>query len=462
MYFYPPSNRTISFIYIFLFIFFHLLYINTPFVNLEWVYRQGSDYFITGDRFLLDQYFFRQANPLTYSYLVSFLVRLFELDQFAIYRLPALFGGTLLLLLLAKYRNPWLVLVVALNPLIWTYSGRAYSELLAVGLMFLAYEIQRQHTIRGVIAVFSGTVKYHTVPVLILHSSFHWLLSNWRNKFSSWNDQNLRANLILLAGFITFLIFYKELFGVWIAPEQYSEMLLKFSINNWINNFFGYGYYLSGMFFLTIPTFLNSKDIKQKILILSLSIILALSHENLGEMDFGSLEKLVGSEIILIIKALGFWNFLLCCKAFWKDEDSRILFLTILAYIMILSLTRPAQRYLIFVIPFWAMLIFQHISLSKIIQLGYLLVLIGLSSIMTLNQISTAYTAEEVAQWSLKYNIITDYGVIQPHVGGYKNYKVNSNYTVISGIPTDSRYLFTSKSIFGGPFHRQYTLIKKR
>ena len=160
-------------------------------------------------------------------------------------------------------------------------------------------------------------------------------------------------------------------------------MLLKFSINNWINNFFGYGFYLSGMFFLTIPTFLNPKDFKQKILILSLSIILALSHENLGEMDFGSLEKLIGSEIILIIKVLGFWNFLLCCKAFWKDEDSRILLLTILGYIMILSFTRPSQRYLIFVIPFWAIMICLRFEIHRVVQVGYLFILCGLNIFAT-------------------------------------------------------------------------------
>ena len=110
-----------------LFLGLHLGYINTPFVNLEWVYRQGAQFFLTGDIIALEHYFYYQANPLTYSYLASLLLGSSSIDQFAIYRIPALLGGTLLLLVLVKYRNPWLILVVALNPLIWIYSGRAYS-----------------------------------------------------------------------------------------------------------------------------------------------------------------------------------------------------------------------------------------------------------------------------------------------------------------------------------------------
>ena len=108
------------------------------------------------------------------------------------------------------------------------------------------------------------------------------------------------------------------------------------------------------MFFLTIPAFLKVEQVKMKLLLLVLSGLLGISNKNLGEMDFGSFQQLLGSELILLIKIVGFWNFLLCCRAFWKDEKSRILLLTILGYMILLSFSFPANRYLIFVVPFWA------------------------------------------------------------------------------------------------------------
>ena len=83
-------------------------------------------------------------------------INLIKLDQIAIYRLPALFGSILLLLTLTRYKNTWLVLIVGLNPLIWIYSGRAYSELIAVGLMMIAFELRSRQMLGGVIGGFSG------------------------------------------------------------------------------------------------------------------------------------------------------------------------------------------------------------------------------------------------------------------------------------------------------------------
>ena len=233
---------------VFLFLGLHLGYINTPFVNLEWVYRQGAQFFLTGDIIALEHYFNDQANPLTYSYLVSLLVRFSGIDQFAIYRLPALFGGTLLLLVLVRYRNPWLVLVVALNPLIWIYSGRAYSELLAVGLMLVAYEMQRHRAVGGFVGVLSGAVKYHTFPILLLNAGLNWLSLIWKNGFRFWNNHYFRSIAIVLAGFLIFLLIYQKLFDVWIVPSRYKS-ILEPSILDWTNNFFSYDFYLGGMFF---------------------------------------------------------------------------------------------------------------------------------------------------------------------------------------------------------------------
>ena len=152
------SLQKINFFLILIFTVLHIAYIDTPFVNLEWVYRQGTEYFLKSDNDALEKYFFYQANPLTYSFLTSKLVEWTEFNQFAVYRIPALVGGILLLTTLSRYHNPWLVLIVGLNPMIWIYAGRSYSELLAVDCMSIAYLCRHSILKAGPIAALAGVV----------------------------------------------------------------------------------------------------------------------------------------------------------------------------------------------------------------------------------------------------------------------------------------------------------------
>ena len=62
------GTKLLLFSIIFAFIGLHLAYINTPFVNFEWAYRIGSQYFLTHDSELLEQYILNQANPLHTHY----------------------------------------------------------------------------------------------------------------------------------------------------------------------------------------------------------------------------------------------------------------------------------------------------------------------------------------------------------------------------------------------------------
>ena len=49
----PQKNNSL-FIYVFTVL--HIAYIDTPFVNWEWVYQQGSEYFINDDNHALEKY----------------------------------------------------------------------------------------------------------------------------------------------------------------------------------------------------------------------------------------------------------------------------------------------------------------------------------------------------------------------------------------------------------------------
>ena len=449
------SLQKINFLLILVFTVLHIAYIDTPFVNLEWLFRDGAQYFLTGNQKLLDSYFYGQANPLTYSYFTSFLIKISKIDYYSFYRLPALFGGILLLIILAKKELSWLVIIVALNPLVWIYSGRAYPEVFGLSLMLLAYEFKNRPVVCGFLAIFSGVIKYHSLPIILLNSSLRWILINYKEKFRKWNNINFSINIFILIGSLIFFIIYHELFNVWIVPEKHHEAL-GFSLNTFVNNLFSYGFYLSGMFFITIPAFLKIENVKTKLALLALSIFIAVNNQNLGEMDFGSFQQLLGNEVILLIKIIGFWNFLLCLQIFWKDEESRILLLTILGYIILLSLTRPANRYLIFVVPFWAMLVCQHISISRLFWWGYISVLAGLNLFATLYQVSNATASANMAEWAVKNDVkINLGGIVYAHVGNFSHYDPNSPLVVSLAGSHDGEILHEEQvSVLSFPIRR--------
>ena len=152
-----------SYYLILFFLVVHLSYLNTPFVNYEWSYRVGSQAIVTSNYGLLKLYFNSQANPITYSFLSSLPLLLFG-DHYATYRIFSLFGGTLLLILLVRHRKPFLILIFGLNPLIWIYSGRAYSEIISVGIMMMALETNRNCVLKGILGTFSATLKFQRAP----------------------------------------------------------------------------------------------------------------------------------------------------------------------------------------------------------------------------------------------------------------------------------------------------------
>ncbi len=452
-------NRQLCWGLILFFVGLHLLYINTPFVNLEWVYRQGSQYFITQEQSSVELYFSSQANPLTYSYLSSIAVRIFG-DTYLSYRLFALIGGTLLLALLARHNNPWLILLVGLNPLIWIYSGRAYSELLSVGVMLLAFETRGSCILRGVWGGLAATVKYHAIVVNGVYWGLQWLRRTVQEKQWVWRDANLQAAAISLFGLVVFLLFYMYQTNIWIAPEKFQVVHGSIQFDNWLNNFYSYGFYLSGMFFLTIPAHLQNIQWRWHAVALSISIPLAISNQNLGEMDFGSFDQLLSNEIILLIKVAGFWNFLLCCKQFWQDKESRIMLLTILIYITMLSLTKPVQRYLIFVIPFWAILVCSHIRLHRLFWWGFVISLCGLNGFASLYQVSNAQASADIARWSVQNNLYIDAGVIHSHVGEYSHQDAKSELIVRLTPKANEKILFQKPVKVLGHTIRNYIVVQ--
>jgi hypothetical protein len=236
--------------------------------------------------------------------------------------------------------------------------------------------------------------------------------------------------------------------------------MLPFSYLNAANNFFSYGFYLGGMFFLTIPYILLNTHWRWQVAVIMISIPLAIMNQNKGEIDFGSFNQLLGEDIILLIKMIGFWNFLLCCKIFWNDDKSRVLLLTVLLYIVLLSMTRPAQRYLIFVIPFWAIMICLRLEIHRVVQAGYVLILCGLNLFATLYQVQNARASAEIAAWSQSKDIQINSAEIFPHVGIFSHHDPKSKITVTMTPQPNDKILFSrAVKILNYPL-REYFVVQ--
>lgn len=459
--------RTIYFI-LFAFVFTHIIYLNTPFVNLEWIIRVGSEYFKTGDDYFLNFYLSNQANPITYSFLSSFFVNIFG-DHYISYRLFALIGGVLILASLVHYKSIYLILIVALNPLIWIYSGRAYSDMLSVGLLVLAIELHKNGYLKGLFAGFSAFIKYHSIIFAGPYWALKWIEKLIIEKRLIFKDINLISGLLASTLLLIFLFLYFNLYDVWVVPKSLKpHESFEINLSEFLNNFFSYGFYLSALFIITCPFFLLKIKFKNHLAALLISIPLAMINQNNGEMNFGSLDQLLGNEIILLIKVIGFWNFIMCLNFFVRRKESRIMVLAILFYIFLLSFTRPSQRYLLFIIPFWSILIFQsnillvksYIKIFALLKWGYVLMLILLAVFSSMHQVANAQASKNIVDWSQKENLLINTYEIYPHIGDSCVHSAESKIGVEIFAKESDEILYTnSLRIFGFEIKRYYVAI---
>ena len=463
--------RAIYFI-LFAFFFGHLIYLNTAFVNLEWIYRVGSEYFNTGDSYFLDFYLNHQANPITYSFLSSFFVNIFG-DHYISYRLFSLLGGVLILASLIHYNSIYLILIVALNPLIWVYSGRAYSDILSVGILVLAIELHKNGYLKGLFAGFSAFIKYHSIIFVGPYWALKWIEKSIVEKRLILKDINFISGLVASILLLVFLFLYFNLYEVWVVPKSLKpHESFEINLSEFVNNFFSYGSYLSALFIITFPFLFLKIRFKNHLIALLISIALAMINQNNGEMNFGSLDQLLGSEQILLIKIIGFWNFIICIDFFVRHKESRIMALAILFYISLLSFTRPSQRYLLFIMPFWSILIVQSnilivqskFKLFALFKWAYVLLLLMVAVFSSLYQVANAKVAKEIVVWSQNENIKINTYEIYSHVGDSCIHEGESDISVeIKQYMRESdEILFTKPvDIFGFEMKRYFVVKNK-
>src|SRR5271165_5851937 len=400
------SQTRSTFLVILIAILLHLSLLWLPGINLEWVFADGAKYFESHDPILLKHYFLMQANTLGMPLLASVLHRLLPfLDQNEVLRLFSassfsFLGYSLLMLhsLLERDYNPALLLaVVFFNPLIWTFGGRGTADLFPAALALFAvtlFWLPNSSPVRLALAIVifgvAITLKYHAALLLPLVGL----------EILTRPGANTRKALIHIGGIVTLILviplFYvllvKRVYGFWFAPPKFRTIHeANLSLISVIMNLIGYAAYLS---LLLLPYSasavwkrINTARKAPITLVAALVIFIAGAHGvRVGtEMRFGPLDAYISpriySGLFLVFAAI----FVLLSKDILLDAATPsarryllCMFLGVMIYVVILALTRPAQRYLLFVLPLSYFFVMTKRRSGKYITGATILVYAGL------------------------------------------------------------------------------------
>lgn len=456
------------------FIIGHGIYINTHWVNNEYVFSGAVKTILDPEYSVgLENYWKLQANPLGYSLITALLAFFVGISLWSV-RIPSLLGGIAILLAgLAFYRNKNLkndslfllwIATVAFNPLIWMYSGQATADILPVGLVTLAflccYLAQGRlwvHLIGGLCFSSAVLVKFNA---LLLGLGFVYIIFSHEDGKINWNKEkgiHLLFYFLLPGLFLTsyFLAIY-HLFGILFIPDEYKTVHSIGHVKNFIPCFTMYMGYLTMLLgllsFVSLFRLLRVLSLKNFLLLVVVSIVFGVAlwdtliHFSSGEMDYGGhFNALMSKKMVSVIRAgsfiMAFFLFGELIYTAFRERDRFALFLlyALLPYLIIASFSRPAQRYLLFCLPFltFYLIISLGSRIPKITNwMGWTSVTVFaiITIVSIFYQVKQGTAAERMAQWVISNNYLkeTQAGSIVFHAGHhfYNNPDSPKKYTI--------------------------------
>ena len=453
----------------------HAFYINTPFVNLEYVFAQATQSLLDPETGM-SNYFSMQANPLGYvwfSTLFHFLMG--EPEGFWSYRLASVSGLVAILGAGAVFTSSlkpdhnkefhlWCALVT-FSPLIWLFSGRATADILPVGLLLLSFALVFKSEAKPVYRWLSPViflsailVKYHALLMAPGFIYIFWCQNECQFN-RAWVKKCGQFFLLPLLGFFTYLWVIYNQYGFFLAPDNHSQ--LEFGFANFIKTFSLYASYLGILLGpLALVSILSvRKNWSEKWWVLSvaglgLGVWTRINPFGFqgGEMNYGPLDGLLNGSLVFLVKGLGgiFFCFLVFDCFFEANKNKNAVagfILTVcLPFLLICSATRPAQRYLVFLIPliFYFLVFYKlqgRIFFRSVLGWGTVAVFV-LANIFAVNyQVAQARASDNMAQWLIENKMIeqTHPGSIYSNSGQY--------FTAFVGSPKTHRVLESSGDV---------------
>ena len=433
----------------------YIPWLNRGYLNWEWPHVLAGEALAYPEKIeLLDAYWSTsQANPLGLPLLNALLQRLVPwTDDPWVWRIPSLIGCGLIItwgwLVREEFgknsRNNFYAwgLLLATSPMIIAFSTHATSDLLPVGILLISFWFLQHFTktenfcyllASAVLFGLSSTTRY-IAPYFAGYVIYVFLTSRLE-----WNKRILN---LALFGSISALILVAEIawklvkFDVFVSTKL-SENRPKFlDFSNWFLVLLKYFSFI-GIFSGFIPIFLAWKKVQstnfqiRHVLFVMVSAVFAIfSTQPIyeGELDFGGGHSF-SRELQEFFIIAGFLNFVLVIYCVIDERGVLNKFQTawkfgLIPYLVLISASRPTQRYLIYVIPIVLFLLIRLTSnLSRLTRflaigstgLGFAAVsLLGMSYLT-----SQGNASEEMAVWVEENNLIsqTSAGAISPHAG---------------------------------------------
>jgi hypothetical protein len=453
--------RTLGLVLLF-FLASQLLFLWRPSVNLEYAFVEAARS-LAGQQAMerIEYYWVNQANPLGYSMVASLLLRMLPMvEPIAIVRLISVVGGLLVLVSTAdllrympvssRRMGLWSLLLVAFNPMIWLYANNATADVFPAGLVMASYAC----CLHG-----RGNWRWHVPGVLLFSLScivkFNCALMSLGLVYilliAAWDQREKRVGHLLwliayavcsIGTLASYFLWIHRQFGIVFLPEQYKSVHTFNTL--WQQRLLALGLYLDFLMLFTGPLmlillndFLSGSHVKISgrhlgVLVVIMMVASSVFYKlpSLGEMDVGGLLRPVGKPVLSLIQAIGFCFVLLLAyslfKGFKDKASSYIGFLlgATFPYLLISAMSRPAQRYLILILPMYLIwliyLVMQsRLLCNRILLWGTLGIFLMLTTIGISYLNAQAYAAQKLGQWVESHQLSdqTDPGILNAHIG---------------------------------------------
>ena len=437
----------------------YIPWLNRGYLNWEWgTVLAGRGMSSSEDFFYLQAYQDSgHANPLGYPFMISLIHRVFGFSEVFWYsRVPGLVSALIVLVwgfhelhrrdkFTPEIFYSWAVLII-FNPMIFAFSTSATTDVPAaafflLSMLFLSNYFSKQKTKLVVFAAlamgFSSSVKYITpffAPMVLI------VFGGLFIKRSVTGAKIVRDAFIFGAVSVSVLLI--EILWKWkntgvLLSARNDEMAPNFlDVNVWLHTFGKYLAFL-GLFCGLLPfafvrkTFnKTNRQILFAIGALAVACIGWLFSGKLpeGELDFGGgfptavfLSR--GLQVFGFVAAIAL--ILVCYQRFFSDDVfSRALMVGLLPYLILLSASRPTQRYLIYAIPILLLILVEALDelpkRTKYLAIGSTALGFAAVSLLGMSYLTSQGNAsEEMAVWVEENNLIsqTSAGVIKPHAG---------------------------------------------
>jgi hypothetical protein len=348
--------------------------------NFDWNFAHLTSFFLKENNYFdIRTFKIWQANSSFYSvliYLIKSFVNLLNIE-ISILNLSRLFNIILLIIFsfkflkvkfLDNFEKRLLLIFLFFLPITNVYYFRSYPDAAALIIFFfsLIFYLEKNFTFFLFTFILCCLLK----PIcFIFFFIFPLIELNFYKNFY-YKDYKKLSKKFFIIFFVTLVslivyLFYIFTFENDIFLGSIKKTYINFEIKNSVMNFINY---INYSMTLTLPIYLfliyliyKERNFNKiiKILILTfiiyvISKIFTLSLHNVGEMNFGYISQSIKNFNFYFYNLLFFFNIFFLIFIFFDNNKSKnyIIIFLLLTIVLSFIIYRPAQRYLLYVLPF--------------------------------------------------------------------------------------------------------------